>query len=404
MVEKKATKKEAAVAKEAKTQRAYVKYVSDPVFVGLLLLVVLMAIMAVYFATSVNCPKTTPVVNDTGIPSITPGGAGECTPENTTGKLVVYEFSEFQCPYCSAAAGLNPTLEAQFKQRDANWQPPEPEIREQYKDDIAVVFKHYIVHGETAAKAAEATECARDQCKFWEMHDKLFQNQQKLEVSDLKAYADELGLDTAKFDACLDSGEKRAIVDADSQLGKDWGVTGTPSFFVGGQNGYNIKGAQSFSEFNDPIGKALQGIMPPPPPQAGPSIGTFDSLIIGNGTPCTEDGKPVIRMFSTTWCPHCQWAGPDFDAVAQEYAGRIVARHWQVDTKDDALTAANETSVPDSELAMYEQFNPEGSIPTFVFGCKYYRVGTGYEQQNDHDAERAELRQVIDTLLNETVA
>lgn len=135
--------------------------------------------------------------------------------------------------------------------------------------------------------------------------------------------------------------------------------------------------------------------------QLPPGVSTF-KLKDGAQT-CSIDGKPVIRLYSTTWCPHCKWVGPTFDAVAKEYVaqGKIVAYHWQMDTKDDALTDVNETSIPESEAQIFYQFNPDGGIPTFVFGCKYYRIGAGYEAQNDLVAEEKEFRAVIDALLAE---
>jgi thiol-disulfide isomerase/thioredoxin len=127
-------------------------------------------------------------------------------------------------------------------------------------------------------------------------------------------------------------------------------------------------------------------------------ITTFKSV---EGTACKENGKPVIDLFSTTWCPHCQWIKPTYDRVAKEYVdqGKIVAHHWELDTGDDTLTTAVETKVPDSELAVYNQINPKGTIPTFVFGCKYYRIGTGYEKTNDLNAEEKEFRAVIEELI-----
>lgn len=118
---------------------------------------------------------------------------------------------------------------------------------------------------------------------------------------------------------------------------------------------------------------------------------------------CRKDGKPIIRLFSTTWCPHCIWIKDDFDSVVKEYVkkGKIVAYHWQLDTGDDTLTSAIEKKVPAEEEAVYKEFNPEGSIPTFVFGCKYYRIGNGYEREGDHDKEKAEFRQIIEELIKE---
>ena len=113
------------------------------------------------------------------------------------------------------------------------------------------------------------------------------------------------------------------------------------------------------------------------------------------------DGKPVIRMFSTTWCPHCNWVGPAYEKVVEEYvdAGKIVAYHWELDTGDDTLTPEAEGEVPSSEMAVYSTFNPRGSIPTFVFGGKYWRIGNGHERQSDLNAEEAEFRAVIEKLI-----
>ncbi|MAG22306.1 MAG: hypothetical protein CL943_03310 [Candidatus Diapherotrites archaeon] len=116
-----------------------------------------------------------------------------------------------------------------------------------------------------------------------------------------------------------------------------------------------------------------------------------------------EDGKPVIRLFSTTWCSHCKWVGSTYEKVVKEYvaAGKIVAYHWEVDILDDTLTPNFEGVVPASELAVFRQFNPGGTIPTFVFGEKYSRVGNGYETQNDLASEEAEFRGVIEAVIAE---
>ncbi|MCX6740959.1 MAG: thioredoxin family protein [Candidatus Parcubacteria bacterium] len=118
---------------------------------------------------------------------------------------------------------------------------------------------------------------------------------------------------------------------------------------------------------------------------------------------CTENGKPIIYMFSTSWCPHCAWARPLFADAVKSYVaqGKIVAHDWELDTYDDTLTSAKETSVPADANALYEKYNPAGSIPTFIFGCKYYRIGTGNEKTGDKAAETQEFKQLIDKLLLE---
>ena len=79
----------------------------------------------------------------------------------------------------------------------------------------------------------------------------------------------------------------------------------------------------------------------------------------------------------------------------------IVAHHWELDIRDDTLTDQAEQAVPDDEMAVFLGFNPQQSVPTFVFGCKYYRIGTAYEQANDLESEAAEFMAVIEALLSE---
>src|SRR3989344_4050938 len=116
---------------------------------------------------------------------------------------------------------------------------------------------------------------------------------------------------------------------------------------------------------------------------------------------CRENNKPIIRMFGTTWCPHCKWISPVFDRVVNEYKDKITAYHWNMDTQNNELTTFTESTVPLTEIAVYNKFNPKGSVPTFVFGCKYFRIGNGYESQNNLEAEETEFRTVIEKLLEE---
>ena len=114
----------------------------------------------------------------------------------------------------------------------------------------------------------------------------------------------------------------------------------------------------------------------------------------------TIDGKAVIRMYSTTWCPHCSWVGPAFEEVAKEYEGRVVAKHWEVDIGDDTLTVEFEGGIPTKELETFRELNPSGGVPYFVFG-NYVRSGTAFELQDDLEAEKEDFRLVIETLLKE---
>jgi protein-disulfide isomerase len=150
---------------------------------------------------------------------------------NRTSKVVVVEFSDFQCPFCAEAA---PVVE---------------ELRQEYGQRVEFLFKHFALH-KNSEKAAEASECARDQGKFWEYHDLLFANQDSLDLDSLKSRASEIGLDRQMFDKCLDSGEKYALVRADYQQAVQLGIPGTPTFFV---NDKVIQGVSSATDFEKVI-------------------------------------------------------------------------------------------------------------------------------------------------------
>ena len=171
-------------------------------------------------------------------------------PENAS--VVVVEFSDFECPYCQASYGTQDTLVARFKSQDPTWEAAVPKLKElANQGKIKFVYKDFplsSIHA-NAQKAAEASECADEQGKFWEYHDTLFEKQ-TLDIASLKQHAVDLGLDADQFNECLDSGAMASEVQEDLQQGSSYGVSGTPSFFV---NGFKISGAQSFSAFESLI-------------------------------------------------------------------------------------------------------------------------------------------------------
>jgi protein-disulfide isomerase len=129
-------------------------------------------------------------------------------------------------------------------------------LMKEYEGKVRLVFRHFpLEFHQQAPKAAEASMCAQEQGKFWEYHDKLFENQQQLADDALKSYAQQLGLDQAKFDECLASGKHAAQVKADTEAGKKLGVSGTPAFFI---NGVMLSGAQPAEEFKSIIDQELQ--------------------------------------------------------------------------------------------------------------------------------------------------
>lgn len=133
--------------------------------------------------------------------------------------VTLVEFSDFQCPYC---ARVVPTVE---------------QVMETYGDKVRVVFRQFplrSIHPQ-AQKAAEASLCAQDQGKFWELHDAMFADQSKLSVADLKSTAESIGLEAEAFNQCLDNGEYVEEVQADLDAGAALGVSGTPALFVNGR-------------------------------------------------------------------------------------------------------------------------------------------------------------------------
>lgn len=117
-----------------------------------------------------------------------------------------------------------------------------------------LLFPSIITIHENAQKAAEASECANDQGKFWELHDKMYQNQTALTVDNLKQYAKDLKLNTSKFNTCLDNGTYAQKVKDEETQGTSYGVQGTPATFV---NGTLVSGAQPYESFKSVIDAAL---------------------------------------------------------------------------------------------------------------------------------------------------
>ncbi len=140
----------------------------------------------------------------------------------------------------------------------------------------------------------------------------------------------------------------------------------------------------------------------PPTDNGNPPAALEGSTFLPTGDSiCTDSsGKPYVILFSTTWCPHCTWIADTFDGLSNEdFADKINLQHWEIDTGDNTLTTGIEAEVPADIKALYEKYNPRGSIPTFVFGCSYARVGNGYESQDDLAAELDDFKLVINKLL-----
>jgi protein-disulfide isomerase len=157
-------------------------------------------------------------------------------PANAPIELI--EFSDFQCPFCMRA---NPAVQ---------------QVLTTYGDRIHFVYRHYpLPNHPNARPAAEASACAAEQGQFWPYHDRLFTDQSRLGEPDLKQHAAALGLDSTKFNACVDTRKFKSVVDADMRAGEEAGVNGTPAFFI---NGRMLSGAQPFESFKRIIDEELE--------------------------------------------------------------------------------------------------------------------------------------------------
>jgi protein-disulfide isomerase len=158
--------------------------------------------------------------------------------------VTIVEFSDFQCPYCKRVA---PSLEQAIKS---------------YPQQVRLVYRQFPLNiHSNGQKAAEASLCAQEQGKFWEMHNAMFASQKALAVEQLKVKAAKLGLDAEQFNQCLDSSKYAAKIREDITAGTAAGVNGTPALFV---NGRFLNGAVPFKEIQKLIEDELarKGIEP----------------------------------------------------------------------------------------------------------------------------------------------
>ena len=269
--------------------------------------------------------------------------------------VTIVEFSDFQCPFCGR---VNPTIK---------------QIEDEYKKDVRIVFKQNpLPFHKDAGPAAQVALEARDQNKFWQMHDKLFENQRALAEENLLTYAKEVGLNVAKVKKALESKSHQAEIDADQALARSLGASGTPSFFI---NGRNLRGAQPFAAFKSVIDEELtkakamveagtpkaqvyekiiasgatapkfvDGPSAPAPAAAAPDADKVYAIPAAPNAPTKgkKGAKVVIQEFSDFQCPFCSRVLPTVKQIEQEYGDKvqIVWRNYPLPFHQDAGPAA----------------------------------------------------------------
>ena len=176
------------------------------------------------------------------------------TAGNPDAPVKIVEFADFQCPFCKRFAD-----------------GPGKQLLEEFvnKGTVSLQFVSFAFLGEESKRAAEAAECAADQGRFWDYHDLLFvrqgvENSGVYSAGNLKGLAGELkaqfsNFDARKFDKCLDSGEKRAVVEQQVKQARDAGVQSTPSFLI---NGTPMSGVHPIETFRAVIEAAQKAAKP----------------------------------------------------------------------------------------------------------------------------------------------
>lgn len=159
--------------------------------------------------------------------------------------VTMIEFGDFQCPFCGRYASAT-----------------HPQITDQYisTGKVRFGFFNFAFLGSESTWAAEAAECASDQDKYWEYHEKLYgsqagENQGAFNKDNLKKLAEDLGLNSQTFNDCLDSGKYTALIQSDTSLSSSLGVQSTPTFLI---NGQSVVGAQPFEVFQQTIESLLK--------------------------------------------------------------------------------------------------------------------------------------------------
>ena len=264
--------------------------------------------------------------------------------------VTIVEFSDFECPFCSR---VNPTL---------------AQVMKEYGDKVQIRFRNQpLPFHKRAVPAAQAALAAHEQGKFWQMHDKLFENAKALQDADLERYAKEIGLNVAKFKKDMASPKIAKIIAQDQADGSKWGARGTPTFFV---NGVPVRGAQPFAAFKTAIdkeielanklvkegvsrsklhdeiikreaGKEVAGEAPGGARPAEPS--EPQDVKLGRAPIAGDKNAPVkVVIWSDFECPFCSRVNPSINQIKKEYGDKVVVafKHFPLPFHKNATRAA----------------------------------------------------------------
>ena len=220
----------------------------------LIILVIILAFFTGYLFFKVqNLEKTTGVGQTTQqLPQPPTAGTkvkvdtGHLPPlGDNNAKVIIIEFADFQCPFCAKL-----------------FTSVEPQLKKDYIDTgkVKFYFRHYAFLGQESTWAAEASECANEQGKFWDYHDFLYNHQGQensgaFAKDKLEGFAQQIGLNSSQFNSCLESDKYAQKIKDDLSAGQTAGVQGTPTTFI---NGTLVDGARPYTDFKTVIDQALK--------------------------------------------------------------------------------------------------------------------------------------------------
>ncbi len=272
--------------------------------------------------------------------------------------VTMVEFSDYQCPFCSRA---NATVN---------------QLEKDYGDKLRLAMKQNpLPFHEHAKSAALAAMAAGQQGKYWEMHEKLFSNQQALDDASIARYAEQIGLNVAKWNEAMKNPKLEQTIRKDQALAASLGANGTPAFFI---NGRKIVGAQPIDIFKATIDQEInkaeelvkQGVKPemvyakimenaisapvaPTPPSPAPVPSAARKIEIPADSPAKgpKTAKVTIVEWSDFQCPFCSKAIPTLKQIDQTYPKdvRVVFRHQPLPFHNNAKLAA------EASMAAHEQ-------------------------------------------------
>ena len=237
--------------------------------------------------------------------------------DNEKALVTIVEYSDFECPFCSR--GTNTVKD----------------VKKQYGDKVRLVFKHHpLPFHRNAGPAHEASWAAQQQGKFWEFHDKAFDNQRALNEENYVKWARELGLDMDKFNKDRKSKAAEAKIKDDMAMASAIAVQGTPNFLI---NGRKLVGAQPIGVFKAVVDEEIKKAE-----ATGARGERYYASVIEKGKVHSEldstkhewdlsklpfkgskRAKIVVTEFSDFQCPYCSRVGPGLMEAMKRFKGKV---------------------------------------------------------------------------------